>query len=476
MKKMNIKFMLALLPILAVPSVVNAQLLQDTKVNVTNTSVRKQGKDVILDMDMDLSNLYLSSNRGLVFTPMFINPTDTLKLPAAEILGKNRYIYYQRSHQTATTNPVLVVRRRNGKPQTVHYSYVVPFEKWMSRSELTMGEGVCGCSQTLLSSNPQQSLRNLAFASGENYRYAYIQPSEEDIKERSETYSARLNFAVNRFVIVPGYGNNSVELGKIRQTIDAIQNDPDMKITGIILHGYASPDGAYHSNLALSHKRMQALASWLCRQYQIPKDLCQVDWTAEDWQEVREYVDRSTMPWRDKVLSVIDSRRTPANKEWYLKKFEPRAYRILLDSVYPVLRRTDYVVNYSIRKFNLEEARSMVKTNPKKLSLIEMYRVAQSYTPGSEDFKQVFDVAVRMYPDSKIANLNAANAALSRGDTISAERFLSRTVDSPEAENTQGILAARKGDAEMAKYYFKKSAAAGLDAAEYNLQELLKNQ
>ena len=49
-------------------------------------------------------------------------------------------------------------------------------------------------------------------------------------------------------------------------------------------------------------------------------------------------------------------------------------------------------------------------------------------------------------------------------------------VFSPEAENTQGILAARKGDAEMAKYHFKKSAAGGLDAAEYNLQELLNNQ
>jgi uncharacterized protein HemY len=147
-----------------------------------------------------------------------------------------------------------------------------------------------------------------------------------------------------------------------------------------------------------------------------------------------------------------------------------------VDSVYPALRRTDYTVNYSIRKFNLEEARSIVRTHPQKLSLIEMYRVAQSYHPGSEDFNQVFDVAVRMYPDSKLANLNAANAALSHGDTVSAERFLSRTGDSPEAENARGILAVRKGDAEKAKYYFKKSAAAGLDAAGYNLQELLKNQ
>jgi hypothetical protein len=340
-----------------------------------------------------------------------------------------------------------------------------------------MGEGLCGCTQTLLSSRPLQSLRSLAFApEAWNFRYAYIQPSGEDVKERSEGGSAMLNFAVNSFVIVPGYGNNLEELGKIRRTIEAIKDDPDMKITGIILHGYASPDGNYKQNQILSCKRTLALASWLRRQYHFPKDLIRADWTAEDWQRVRKYVSQSAMEQRNGILSVIDSHRTPDNKEWYLKKYEPRAYRILHDSVYPALRRTDYTVNYSIRKFDLEEARSIVRTHPQKLSLIEMYRVAQSYRPGSEDFNQVFDVAVRMYPDSKLANLNAANAALSRGDTISAERFLSRTVDSPEAENTQGILAARKGDAEMAKYHFKKSAAGGLDAAEYNLQELLKNQ
>jgi hypothetical protein len=477
MKKMNIQFLVAVLTVLALPTVVDAQMLQDTKVNVMNTSVRKEGKDVLLDLDMDLSNLHLPANRGLVFTPMFINPADTLKLPAAEIMGKDRYIYYQRTRQTATPDPALVVRRRNGKRQTVHYSYVVPFKNWMCQSELTMGEGLCGCTQTLLSSRPLQSLRSLAFApEAWNFRYAYIQPGEEDVKRRMQAGSARLNFAVSSSVVVPGYENNPVELGKIRRTIEAIQDDPDMKITGITLHGYASPDGAYHRNLVLSRRRTQALVSWLCRQYHFPKDLFQVDWTAEDWQGVREYVDRGTLPQWEEVLSVIDSRRAPDDKEGYLKKCYPRSYRILVDSVYPALRRTDYTVNYSIRKFNLEEARSIVRTHPQKLSLIEMYRVAQSYHPGSEDFNQVFDVAVRMYPDSKLANLNAANAALSHGDTVSAERFLSRTGDSPEAENARGILAVRKGDAEKAKYYFKKSAAAGLDAAGYNLQELLKNQ
>ena len=37
-----------------------------------------------------------------------------------------------------------------------------------------------------------------------------------------------------------------------------------------------------------------------------------------------------------------------------------------------------------------------------------MYLVAQTYEEGSEDFNEVFHIAVRMYPHDPIANINAA--------------------------------------------------------------------
>lgn len=55
-----------------------------------------------------------------------------------------------------------------------------------------------------------------------------------------------------------------------------------------------------------------------------------------------------------------------------------------------------------------------------------MFLVANTYPKGSQEFIDVFETAVRMYPDSEIANMNAATAALSRNDLISAERYLKR--------------------------------------------------
>lgn len=43
-----------------------------------------------------------------------------------------------------------------------------------------------------------------------------------------------------------------------------------------------------------------------------------------------------------------------------------------------------------------------------------MYLVANSYPKGGDDFIKVFDIAVRMYPDDEVANLNAAAVALSK--------------------------------------------------------------
>ena len=44
-----------------------------------------------------------------------------------------------------------------------------------------------------------------------------------------------------------------------------------------------------------------------------------------------------------------------------------------------------------------------------------MYLAAQEMEIGSEEYNETFDIAVRMFPDDEVANLNAANIAMSRG-------------------------------------------------------------
>lgn len=222
-------------------------------------------------MDLNLDKVMLSSNKGLVYTPMIVSGEDTLKMPAVEVMGRKRYIYYLRNQQTATPNPLVVAQRNNKKPQTIHYAYTVPYSSWMKNSQMLVAHDACGCNQTLLEEGILNSLGN-ALSTPDKLYHAYIEPKAEPIKRRQENGSAKLNFPINKWDIVYDLGNNASELETIRKTIDLVKNDPDVTITSIILHGYASPDGRYANNEKLAHNRTQALNNYLLKTYPIDQN------------------------------------------------------------------------------------------------------------------------------------------------------------------------------------------------------------
>lgn len=80
----------------------------------------------------------------------------------------------------------------------------------------------------------------------------------------------------------------------------------------------------------------------------------------------------------------------------------------------------------------------------------------------SDEYCEVFEVAVRMYPDDAVANLNAANIALGRGELERAAGYLSKAGDTPEAVYARGILAAKRGDYALAAGLFGRASEAGV--------------
>ena len=312
------------------------------------------------------------------------------------MLRKLGYIYYQRNQKTATANPLIVALRKNKTAQTLHYEYAAPFSDWMKNSNFAISNDACGCNQQLLDEgilNPE----GRAFSTPKNLFNAYVQPKAEAVKARKENGSARLNFKVNKWDILYDMGNNANELDNIRKTLDLVKNDSDVTITKITLHGYASPDGGYANNNKLSHNRTQALLKHILKIYPISSKLFAATATAEDWAGTIKYVNENDIPQKEAALEIINSNMQPDAKEKALLKKAPQAYHYLLQNVWPSLRRTDYTIEYDVQAFNVEKAREVIKTRPQKLSLQEMYLVAQTYPKGSAEFNNVFDIAVRMF-------------------------------------------------------------------------------
>ena len=143
----------------------------------------------------------------------------------------------------------------------------------------------------------------------------------------------------------------------------------------------------------------------------------------------------------------------------------------MLDNWYPALRHTNYRITYEISRFDdVDKIRHVMETRPSRLSLREFFILGNNAEPGSDEFNEVFETAVRMYPDNERANINAANAALQRGDYTTAERYLGRAGNSPEAIYARGALAFLQGDYDTAERLMRQ--ASSIEASQSTLDEI----
>lgn len=121
---------------------------------------------------------------------------------------------------------------------------------------------------------------------------------------------------------------------------------------------------------------------------------------------------------------------------------------------------------------DISEIRRVLKTHPQNLSLNELYLASQGLEPGGEEFTEVFETAVRMFPDDATANLNAANAAMQRADFTVASRYLEKAGSTPQAVYARAILATHLQNYDEAERLFTESEAAGIFEACNMIQQI----
>lgn len=458
-----------------------AQESAESQVKIENKTISLDGgSQLLVGMDVTVpADMKVTTNSMLTLTPVLMQTdgTGTNKaLPAIYIYGRTRQLVHERTGGIPA-DAYQVVRRDNGKDQTVQYTTRVPYEEWMNGSELKMMVAINGCANCL----KEEDMADVCPILLERYApqpvIAFVKPAAE-IKTRDEKGSAYLDFPVNQTVIYPDYRRNQIELAEINRTINVVKDNPDTKITGIDLHGYASPEGSYANNARLAKGRSEALKNYILKGYGLEPATIAVQSTPEDWAGLRAWVEKRDIAKKDQVLELIDSDIENLDvKENRIKNLDRQVYQELLRDCYPGLRHTDYVIHYTVRSYNVDEAKQQLKTRPQLLSLEEMYLVAQTYEDGSDEFNEVFDIAVRMYPEDPIANINAAAMQLKRGNADQAARFLERSdKSSAAAQNNQGVFHLLKGELDKAEACFNKAKELGSEHAEANLQEVYKKR
>lgn len=495
MKKYLIAILLAVTPVLTALSDVEGNI------STSNVSIQHNGKTMAVSMDFVLDSLRLPSNSQLLLTPYLEGAEgDVMLLPTLLVNGRNMHYVYQRqglSKQIRENykNVYKECARKNRTEQSVEYSASVPTQPWMKegRTVLRLATDTCGCGAVrgrgedlapeLASWNETGAMRIMP-----KFLLAFIVPPVTEQPVAIHEGKARVQFEVDKtelhtvpYTCKSGQKiDNRQQLQIICDSIDYALSDPNVEIANINICGYASPESPYDHNDYLATNRSRSLAEYIGQRYQLPQERCTYSSVPENWAEFREQVLSATditEKQRQDLLELID-KPTYGSADFDAKekalKTDPRYAKLYKTKIHPVwfpeLRCTKFAISTRLKPTSDERLAEIIKTTPELLSLNQMFRVARLYEEGSEEFNQVFEIALRVYKDDPVANTNAAVAAIKSGNYQKAEELLQKAGDSQEAENARGVVAAHKNDMNAAAEHFQK--ASRLHEAKVNLEQI----
>lgn len=439
---------------------------------LTDVGVERSESNLIVSMTVHPSAFDKKANREVWVRPVIVSGTDSLWLQPVVVSGRTRY--YQ--HRRADGHKVDYVILRSGDKKNYDYKVNAPYLPWMEKGNLEIVSKVDGCCGDALAEADKALVDNFDFREKivEPQFAAYVKPMGEMVKTREVNGQAYIDFPVNRTEIYPDYRRNPQELAEIRRTIDQVRNDKDVNITSLTIKGYASPEGPYANNERLAKGRTESLIKYVRDLYSFPKSVMHSDWEAEDWGGLAKRLEKSDVADKEAILAVVtDSSLAPDARDAALKKRFPTQYAWMLAEIYPALRHSDYFVTYVVRNYtDPSEIAEVLTTAPQKLSLEEIFIYAQSLDKDSPEFREAMEVAVRMYPDNPVANLNAATTAVDHGEYDLARAYLKKAGDSPEAAYTAGVLEAKTGNYAGAKKLLQKASDAGIEDAARLLRDM----
>lgn len=465
-----------------------AKTQQRGNIGITDLTHKRQGKTLDIQARIVLDSLRLRANQQIYITPIVTGPQGEREmLKPVVVNGRNMHYAYLRGtlpKNGGKANPAAEVMRKNGTAQSMGYSQSVPLSRWMYSPGTTVQFmlDTCGCGvaagSALMPGTPLNLMPNLLLT--------YVTPEVTELPVQIHEGRARVQFEVDRtklhtepYTARNGQRiDNSEQLLAIYDSVKYALTNPHVEISRIDICGYASPESPYLHNEELATGRSRALAEHLGEKYHLPSDRATYSSVPENWGEFREQVLQATDitdQQRRDLLKLIDAPAYgPSDydaKERTLKT-DPRFAQLwrtkILPEWFPRLRATKFAISTRLKPMSDPELAEIIKTQPELMSLNQMFRVARLYPEGSADFDRVIEIALRYYPDSPVANLNAAVTALKHDDNVLAAKLLEKAGDAPAAWNARGVLAARKADFTQAESDFRR--AGKLPEAQRNLQ------
>lgn len=388
-------YLLIALGLILVPSLSQAQesywsVTQSASVEIVPLNASVQNDSVTLHWKILVSDIRVRRNHSHVLVPLLTGVNNSLSLPRVIISGRKRASYdtRERTLDPFQRKPYSVSVYRHRRPvEPIYYSVTFPYATWMEHCSLELRQlsesayhsallsSECLCQRfSLRGGRAGQDATERNLASQDLAAIAPIDPSLVPVlalADSSQADSSHMDTSraqrrpssapdtltstrIALFLAYPAgfsginalFSDNAAELAKVDRLLLPLLNDPHLRIRRIRVTGYCSPDGVYTDNEQLAKKRAQEFVRYLRAAYPLsPAILVRTAWVAEDWEGLRHYLAQSTLPLRNRALSIIDHTGLFEGRERQLMDLDGGdLYRDIKQTIFPKLRRIELVV------------------------------------------------------------------------------------------------------------------------------------
>lgn len=179
--------------------------------------------------------------------------------------------------------------------------------------------------------------------------YRIRQTDDVDYSIRYRISAATLNAAL---------AGNTQALDELNGFVEGLFQDTLKKVSGIVITGYASPDGPVAYNKQLAAQRANDFKSYVDRKYNLSQRYAvTVNSEADDWKMAHDAIAASSVPERASVLQIVDGSQAPMAKEQALKRL-PGVWSYLAREILPPMRRVEVMIDYDT--YRIVENRTLV--------------------------------------------------------------------------------------------------------------------
>jgi outer membrane protein OmpA-like peptidoglycan-associated protein len=360
----------------------------DGRVEISNVDVERIGKEVRVKYTVTVPRGAVKRGYTMLFAPYIsttnFDPygTDTTQhaqsLPAVAVRGRGTKITTERGAWAWLSDENERVAYTLTNDQSTTITATVPFQEWMYGSNLCFEavEGGCcsfrGLEDMILPTGlyaqpkpepvvvPQpQGWVPVTLADSLSTAFTFVLPdSEFDENEPFKIYDDErenalvVYFRVGKYDIVPEYLDNAYTLSNLVNVIKMIMSASDSRVERVVVAGFASPEGGFELNDRLAFDRAVSVKEYIMRQTGLSDGSIMLHNGSVDWRGLRVMVEKSNLPEKREILSIIDytpvwdSRRQVGRLGELMRLNGGRTYRYLLNEYFPYLRSGAFIRVY----------------------------------------------------------------------------------------------------------------------------------